>query len=60
MYFVFHCHLRFRGLKKANDNNYDKSNLKHVKLCAILFLHVQILFLALQLVLFNFPTICPN
>jgi len=37
-FFVFHCHLWFRGPKKANDNYNDKSEHKHVKLCLILFL----------------------
>jgi len=44
MYFVCHCHLRFIGHKRANDNYDDKSHHKHVTLCGVLFLYVQIPF----------------
>jgi len=42
--FVFNCYPQFRGPKKANDNYDNISDHKHVKLCAILFLHAEILF----------------
>jgi len=45
MYLAFHCVLRFiKGSKRANDDYDDKSDHKHVKLCAILFRYVEILF----------------
>lgn len=58
MHFVFHCHGTLRGLKRANNYYNDKSDHKHVKLCASLFLYVQIFILALKIS--NSMMVCPD